>query len=257
MVGSLLQKTQRSIMTSDITLKAKPKPLTLDLARTALVVVDMQNDFASTGGMFEQAGIDILGIRQVIPRIAEVLTACRSRGMKIIYLKMAFREDLSDFGPPGSPNRERHHDIFGIGKSSDGPDGTSAQFLMRDTWGTDIIEELTPEVGDTLIYKHRFSGFFQTELDGVLKTSNINHLLFVGCTTSVCVESTIRDAALLDYQCALFSDCTSEPIGDMEPRSNYSASLHVLQTLFCWVASSVDFIGASAISDSMTSRLRR
>jgi ureidoacrylate peracid hydrolase len=227
-----------------IILEAKPRPLALDLARTALVVVDMQNDFASAGGMFVQAGVDISGIREVIPRISDVLNACRSKAMKIIYLKMAFREDLSDFGPPGSPNRERHQNIFGIGKISDGPDGTPKQFLIRDTWGTEIIGELKPEAGDTLIYKHRFSGFFQTELDRILKKSNINQLLFVGCTTSICVESTIRDAALLDYQCVLLADCTSEPIGDMEPRSNHAASLHVLQTLFCWVASSKGFKSA-------------
>jgi ureidoacrylate peracid hydrolase len=227
-----------------ITFEAKPKPLALDLAKTALVVVDMQNDFATVGGMFEQAGVDISGIRDVIPAITNVLTACRNKGMKIIYLKMAFHEDLSDLGPPGSPNRERHHDMFGIGKISDGPDGKSKQFLIRDTWGTEILEELKPEAHDTLVYKHRFSGFFQTELDRILKKSNINQLLFAGCTTSVCIESTIRDAALLDYQCALLEDCTSEPIGNMEPRSNHAASLHVLQTLFCWVATSKSFIGA-------------
>jgi ureidoacrylate peracid hydrolase len=235
-----------------IILEAQPQPLALDLATTAVVVVDMQNDFASPGGMFDQAGVDISGIRQVIPKIADVLTACRSKVLKVIYLKMAFREDLSDLGPPGSSNRERHHDIFGIGKISDGPDGRPKQFLIRDTWGTEIIEELKPEAGDTLIYKHRFSGFFQTELDSVLKELDIRQLLFVGCTTSVCVESTIRDAALRDYQCVLLSDCTSEPIGEMEPRSNHVASLHVLQTLFCWVSCSKDFIGAAEISPTKT-----
>ena len=197
--------------------------------------------------MFEQAGVDISGIRRIVPTILKVLAACRKRGIKIIYLRMAFREDLSDFGPPGSPNHERHHDIFGIGKISDGPDGKPRQFLIRDTWGTEIIDQLKPNADDTLIYKHRFSGFFQTELDEVLKKSNIRQLLFAGCTTSVCVESTIRDAALRDYQCALLSDCTSEPIGDTEPTSNHSASLRVLQALFCWVSTSKNFLDAAEL----------
>jgi ureidoacrylate peracid hydrolase len=234
-----------------ILLETKPKPLALDLAQTALVVVDMQNDFASPGGMFEQAGLNISGVRQVIPRCADVLNKCRSHGMKIIFLKMAFHEDLSDLGPPGSPNRERHHDVFGIGRIPDQPNGTPNQFLIRDTWGTDIIAELNPRAEETLIYKHRFSGFFQTELDSVLKSSNVRQLLIIGCTTSVCVESTIRDAALLDYQCVLLSDCTSEPIGEMEPTSNHTASLLVLQTLFCWVCSSKDLMCASVLSPSV------
>ncbi|MER8886003.1 isochorismatase family cysteine hydrolase [Mesorhizobium sp. M0408] len=92
------------------------------------------------------------------------------------------------------------------------PDGSEGRILIRDTWGTDIVNDLKPEAGDVVLYKTRFSGFYETELDSVLKTAGIKHLIMTGCTTSVCVESTIRDAFFRDYHCILLTDCTSEPI---------------------------------------------
>ena len=84
--------------------------------------------------------------------------------------------------------------------------------MIRDTWNTDIVTELTPNRGDTVLYKHRFSGFFETELHAILKRSGIKYLIVTGCTTSICVESTVRDAMFRDYSCVLLKDCAGEPI---------------------------------------------
>ena len=92
------------------------------------------------------------------------------------------------------------------------------------------------------MYKHRFSGFFETELDAVLRSLGATNLIFTGCTTSICVESTIRDAMFRDYRCLLLEDCTAEPIGAGLERSNHEASLLVIETLFGWVSSSADLI---------------
>ncbi|GAC1627165.1 MAG: pyrimidine utilization protein B [Candidatus Acidiferrum sp.] len=224
-----------------IKLDAKPGPLTINAAKTALIVCDMQNDFGSKGGMFDRVGLDISMIQRAVAPTAKVLTSARGAGIRIIYLKMAFRPDLSDLGAADSPNRMRHL-RFGVGDAVRTPLGTVSRTLIRDTWNTDIVAELKPQEGDVVIYKHRFSGFYETELDAVLKKMGVNYLIVTGCTTSVCVESTVRDAMFRDYSCVLLADCMGEPIGYGLPRSNHDASLLVVQTLFGWVSDSDQFV---------------
>src|SRR5262249_51448405 len=145
-------------------------------------------------------GIDISAVRKAIEPTRKVLSAARRAGIKIVYLKMGFRPDLSDLGEAQSPNRMRHL-YLGVGKACVAPDGRNGRFLIRDTWNTDVIDELRPQGEDIFLYKHRFSGFYQTELDDLLRRLAIKNLIFTGCTTSVCVDSTIRDAAFRDYRC--------------------------------------------------------
>ena len=133
---------------------------------------------------------------------------------------------------------------MGVGALVNAPDGAESRILIRDTWNTDILPELAPMAGDVVIYKHRFSGFFETELDTALKSRGIRQLIVTGCTTSICVEATIRDAMFRDYSCVLLSDCTGEPIGYDMSRSNHDASLLSIEMLFGWVSSSERFIGA-------------
>ena len=90
-----------------ITLDARPQPIALNLDKTAVLVVDMQNDFGVEGGLFHRAGIDLSGIRAVIAPTARVLASARAAGVPIIYIKAGIRADLSDIGEPGSPNRDR------------------------------------------------------------------------------------------------------------------------------------------------------
>jgi ureidoacrylate peracid hydrolase len=225
-----------------VTVNAKFTPIAIDTAKTAVIVVDMQNDFGSEGGMFQRAGIDISMIQAAVAPTAKVLAVARKEGIKVIYLKMAFKPDLSDAGATDSVNRVRHLQIMNVGKAVRAPNGAESRILIRDTWNTDILLELTPKAEDTVLYKTRFSGFYQTELDSVLKRLGSKYLIFTGCTTSICMESTIRDAMYRDYLPVLLADCTAEPIGHDLPRSNHEASLLTIQTLFGWVSSSNDFI---------------
>jgi ureidoacrylate peracid hydrolase len=237
-------------------LPARPESIPIDISKTAVLVVDMQNDFGSKGGMFDRSGIDISGIRRVITPISKVLHSARSVGMRVVYIKMAFRPDLSDLGTPGSPNRERHL-LYGVGQTVPTPDGKEGRTLIRDTWNTDIIQELAPQPGDTVVYKHRYSAFFQTELDSILTQLGVRQLIVTGCTTSVCVESTLRDAFFRDYSCILLEDCTAEPIGSAaagyqlgsatQPPSggsNHDATLVLVQLLFGWISDSQAVIHA-------------
>ena len=226
----------------NIHIMAKPDSISIDASSTAVIVVDMENDFGTKGGMFDHAGIDISMIQKVIDPSAKVLAAARQAGIKIIYLKMAFRDDLSDIGNEESVNRVRHLNFMHVGDTINAPDGSKSRILIRNTWGTDIVTELKPHDGDIVIYKTRFSGFYQTNLDSTLKQLHKKNLIIIGCTTSVCVESTVRDAMFRDYLPIVLGDCTAEPIGFNLPRSNHEASLLTIQTLFGWVSNSNEFI---------------
>jgi len=100
-------------------------------------------------------------------------------------------------------------------------------------------------------------GFYQTNLDAILKQLEIKFLIVTGSTTSVCVESTVRDAMFRDYSCVLLTDCMGEPIGYGLPRSNHEASLLVIQTLFGWVSESEEFIKSLQVRPIATARDQR
>jgi ureidoacrylate peracid hydrolase len=223
-----------------VSIEASPEPITIDTATTAAIVVDMQNDFCTKGGMFDQLGIDVSAMEGAVERTSRVLACARESGICVIYLKMGFRPDLSDLGGPDSPNRIKHRTV--VGKAVAAPDGRPSRILIRDTWNTDIVDELRPRASDILIYKTRYSGFYETELDTILRGRGARSLIMTGVSTSVCVESTLRDAMYRDYRCLLLSDCASEPVGKDLSRSNHDASLLVIEELFGWTSTSAELI---------------
>jgi ureidoacrylate peracid hydrolase len=226
-----------------VTIEARPDSLTVEASHTAVIVVDMQNDFGAKGGMFDRAGIPITGIQGVVAPTAGVLAAARGAGIQVVYLKMQFEPDLSNAGGPDAPNFVIHRRL-GVGDPVQAPDGREGRMLIKDTWNTDILPALAPQDGDIVVSKHRFSGFFETNLDEILRERGISSLVFTGCTTSVCVESTLRDAFFRDYRCLLLEDCAAEPIGSDLAPSNHEASVLVIATLFGWVSESAAFAAA-------------
>ena len=223
--------------TRKVSIEAQPEAITIDLNTTAVLVIDMQNDFGSKGGMFDRAGIDISGIQAVVPNVRRAVVAARMASLPIIYIKMGFEADLSDAGPATGPNLLKHAPMQ-VGKSGIAPDGSATRTLIRGFWGTEIIPELQPASGDVEIYKSRFSGFYQTELDDILKQRGIETLIVTGCTTSVCVDSTVRDAMFRDYRCLVLEDCSAEPIAASASRPNHAASILTMQILFAWISDS-------------------
>jgi len=228
-----------------VSIDAEPAPITIDPASTAAIVVDMQNDFAAKGGMFDRAGIDISVTRAAISPTARALAAMRQAAIGVIYLKMGYLPDLSDLGAPDAPNRIKHLPLA-VGTSVTAPDGRESRILIRDTWNTDILDELKPQANDTVLYKTRYSGFYRTDPDSILKARGIKSLIFTGATTCVCVDSTIRDAMFRDYSCVLLQDCTGEPIGNQTARSNHEAGLLTIKLLFGWISTSASLIRALA-----------
>lgn len=195
--------------------------------------------------MFDRAGIDIAPIERAVGPTARVLEAARAAGMPIVYLVMQFRPDLSDAGAVDSPNRIKHVPLA-LGAEMTAPNGRAGRVLIEGTWNTEILPALAPHPGDLVVPKCRYSGFFETDLDSVLRARDVRHVLVTGCTTSVCVESTVRDAMYRGYHCVVLEDCTGEPIGAGPPRSNHEASLLSIQILFGWISDSERFMTALA-----------
>jgi ureidoacrylate peracid hydrolase len=226
-----------------ITLDARPEPVRIETGRAAVLVIDMQNDFGTRGGMFDRAGIDINPIQRAIDPTVRVVDAARAAGLLVAYIVMQFRPDLSDAGAPDSPNRIKHA-ALGLGAEVPAPDGRAGRILVEGTWNTEILPALAPRPGDLVVSKNYYSGFFETRLDSLLRARDVRHLIVTGCTTSICVESTVRDAMFRGYHCVVLEDCTGEPIGAGLPRSNHEASLLNIQLLFGWVSDAGRFVEA-------------
>jgi ureidoacrylate peracid hydrolase len=219
-----------------VNIQAKPEPVKIDLARSAVVVVDMQNAFASKGGMFDLVGQDISGAKSVIENNKKVIAAARAAGVKVVYLVYEYAPDMSDSGGPGSPNWYKEFGLVAMNKNPQ----YKGKFLIRGSWDAAVVDELKPQPGDVVIGKSRYSGFRGTSLDVVLKTYNIKYLIFTGIATNVCVESTLRDGYFLDYWPILVSDGTN----NAGPPFTQQATLWNIEALFGWVTTTNDIVKA-------------
>jgi ureidoacrylate peracid hydrolase len=215
-------------------LTTKPEPIEVDLGKSALVVVDMQNAFASKKGMLDIAGADLSGAPQVVNVIGRVLSAARRCGMPIVYLQMGYKADLSDSGGPESPN---WHKELGIRMMNCRPE-LKGTLVTEGTWDFAIVDELAPQPGDIVIVKTRYSGFARTPLDAELQARGIRYLFFTGIATNVCVESTLRDAFFLDYWPILITDATMAA----GPSGMQEAALFNIESYFGWTLPSEEFL---------------
>ena len=217
-------------------LSTRPEPLEVAFERSAVVVVDMQNAFASKGGMLDIAGADLRDASRVVSATRSLLDAARGRDLPVVYLRMAYKPDLSDSGGPQSPN---WHKELGLCLMGSRPE-LKGKILIEGTWDAQIITELAPAPGDVVITKTRYSGFAGTTLDSQLRMRGIRYLFFTGIATNVCVESTLRDAYFHDYWPILVTDATM-PAGD---QSLYKATLYNVESFFGWSIPSEDLIAS-------------
>jgi ureidoacrylate peracid hydrolase len=215
-------------------LHAKPEAVEVDFKHSAIVVVDMQNAFASKNGMLDIAGVDISGARHVVSVVGKILSAARRGGIPVVYLQMGFKADLSDSGGPQSPN---WHKELGLRLMNSRPE-LKGKLVTQGTWDFAMVDELTPHPGDIVIVKTRYSGFSRTELDAELQARGIRYLFFTGIATNVCVESTLRDAFFLDYWPILITDGTMAA----GPPSMQEATLFNIESYFGWTIPSEEFL---------------
>jgi ureidoacrylate peracid hydrolase len=219
-------------------LTTRPEPLDVAFGKSAIVVVDMQNAFASKGGLLDLAGIDISGAGQVVRSIDAVLGGARERGVQVVYLQTGYKPDLSNGGGASSPNPRKETALCLMRARPE----LRGKLLVEGTWDFEIVQELTPQPADIVVLKTRYSGFAGTTLDSVLRAREIRYLFFVGIATNVCVESTLRDAYFHEYWPILVTD------GAMQagPPAAHAATIFNVESFFGWTLTSQSLIASLA-----------
>jgi nicotinamidase-related amidase len=226
---------------SDLRVDAEPYPWPFDgplsPERTAFVLIDWQVDFCGPGGYVDRMGYDLSLTRTPLEPTARALAAAREWGCTVVHTREGHRPDLSDC----PPNKLWRSQQIGAGIGDPGPCG---RILVRGEPGWEIVPEVAPIDGEIVIDKPGKGAFYATDLDLLLRTRSITHLVFTGITTDVCVHTTMREANDRGYECLLLSDCTGAT-----DYGNYEAALKMVTMqggVFGAVASSVAFRNALA-----------
>jgi ureidoacrylate peracid hydrolase len=219
-----------------VILPARPESLEIDLERTAIVLVDMQNAFASKGGMLDLAGIDVTPAAGAVANARLLLDAARAAGLPIIYLVMGYPPDQSTAGGEESPNPRKE---LALCLMRERPE-LQGTLLTFGTWDFQIVDELAPGEGDEVITKARYDGFVGTRLDDVLRKHGARYLLMAGIASNVCVESTLRDAYFHEYWPVMVEDATMAG----GPPEIQQATIYNVATFFGWVATTADVVRA-------------
>ncbi|QBM74735.1 pyrimidine utilization protein B [Sphingomonas sp. AAP5] len=219
-----------------VTLPARPEALRLAPEQTAVVVIDMQNAYASEGGYVDLAGFDIAGAAGTIGKIATVLDTARAAGVQVIYLQNGWDPDYVEAGGPQSPNFHKSNALKTMRKRPE----LAGQLLARGGWDYALVDALKPQPGDISLHKTRYSAFFNSQLDSVLRARGIRNIVFVGIATNVCVESTLRDGFHLEYFGVMLEDATHH----LGPPAMQAASVYNIEKFFGWVSTTADFCGS-------------
>jgi len=219
-----------------VTLPARPENLPIDPKATALLVVDMQNAYASEGGYLDLAGFDVGGAAAVIDKIVLAVEAARRAGVTVVFFRNGWDADYVEAGGPGSPNWWKSNALKTM---RDRPE-LQGTLLAKGTWDYALVDRLQPQPGDIVIEKPRYSAFYNTALDSLLRARGIRNLAFCGIATNVCVESTLRDGYHREYFGVLLEDATHQA----GPAFLQEASVYNVEKFFGWVSNTADFCGA-------------
>ncbi len=175
-------------------------PLPAAPGQVALIIIDMQRDFLEPGGFGDALGNDVARLQAIVPTLQRLLTTFRDLGLPIFQTTESHRPDLADCPPS---KRLRGNPSLKIGDP-----GPMGRILIAGEPGNGIIPELAPLPDETVITKPGKGAFYNTNLEFLLKTHDITHLIITGVTTEVCVQTTMREANDRGYECLLVEDAT-------------------------------------------------
>jgi nicotinamidase-related amidase len=217
-------------------INANPFDYDFTLAHTALVIIDMQRDFVEPGGFGESLGNDVSLLQAIVPACQRVLHAWRAAGGLVVHTRESHRPDLSDCPPA---KRDRGNPSLRIGDQ-----GPMGRILVAGEPGNQIIPELAPQSGEIVIDKPGKGAFYATPLGGLLHEAKVTHLVFMGVTTEVCVQTSMREANDRGYDCLLLEDCTESYF----PHFKASAveMMRAQGAIVGWTATSEQLIAALA-----------
>lgn len=205
---------------------AKPYPITLDLSHTALLVIDMQNDFCTSGGWADRKGFDVTQTQKPIQPLKQLLSTLRQTPVTVIHTREGHRPDLSDC-PPHKLARSKNQN------AEIGSKGEMGRLLTRGSKSHDFVDELQPISGEIVLDKPGKGSFVATDLDLILRQRRIRQLLLTGVTTECCVHTTLRTANDLGYECLLLEDCCASLVPEF-----HQVSVEMAQLIFGWVTTS-------------------
>jgi nicotinamidase-related amidase len=235
--ASIADITRPSLPARLISLPTLSKTLKLDLAKAALLVIDMQNDFCHPDGWLAHIGVDVSPARSPIAPLQTLLPVLRSLQVPIIWVNWGNRPDLLNISAA-----TRHvYDPTGEGVGLGDPlPKNQAPVLQKDSWAAAVVDELEQKPDDVRVDKYRMSGFWDTPLDSILKNLGRSTLLFAGVNADQCVMATLQDANFLGYDCILLQDCTATT----SPDYCWKATLYNVNQCFGFVADSTTLVQA-------------
>lgn len=192
-----------------------------DIVKSALIIIDMQNDFVHVDGGFArraranpEARIDLPFLMGTIPYVKRLVDAFRAAGRPVVYVTHVLKADYSDAQFPYWRRKQ------------DAP-GTSHTFLVEGSWGAQVIEQLKPRDGEHVVIKKGFGGFSNTPLDTILRNLGVTTCVVAGVTTCVCVSTTVRGGVEHNYHMVLVSDAVAEV-----DRGTHEAELKTMARVF-------------------------
>jgi ureidoacrylate peracid hydrolase len=230
-----MRRPSRVLRTAAV--EALPQKLLLDLNRTAVVVIDMQNDFCGPGGWIASLGIDIAPAAALIAPINQVTSRLRDLGVPVVWLNWGVRADRLNL----SPGTQHPFNPHGRGPGLAGAIATHSheyRLLQSGSWGAQIVEGLVRGPQDIYVDKHRISGFWDTPLDAILRNLDVTTLLFAGINADHCVLGTLMDANFHGFDTILIQDCTATT----SPDFCLQATLHNVRFCFGFTTTSAELL---------------
>jgi nicotinamidase-related amidase len=224
-----------------VQVRAQPQNIVLDLARLALIVIDMQNDFCAADGWIASMGIDIAPARALAAPINRTTKQLRARAVPMIWVNWGVRPDRLNL----APSTQHPFNPRGLGPGLAGEvmgSKNAHRLLQKGSWGAQIIDELEQDPRDIHVDKHRISGFWDTPLDAILRNLDVTTLLFAGINADHCVLGTLMDANFHGFDTILLEDCTATT----SPEFCLQATLHNVRFCFGFTTTSKDLIEAIA-----------